>query len=267
MTGKNQKILFTSEYIESLLATEEYKPVLRLDKRTLSDEQYQEVKTLESVNSFGQDSIDLFEKMVYKLNDLPTQSLYVRTGLPMMIKHLSQYRPDIEITEIAKQALILRMTRTYMSKVIELHLDCLFKEYLPHVKVRTYSLLDSVMGVDFVVKDDKKRYYVHVTSNTPFAQKMLLEKESRGGYRVGNTYVRYSRDFSGDLILKYDVGRESETTQVINGFPLFKPYYIETRFLIAKKQSSIGEPLSVPYSKLDHFMDWAKTFLNRDITG
>lgn len=258
-------VKLTTKQIENLLSQEEYSPVDRMDKSLLTAEQRYEVSILENVTSFGLASITLFEDMVNERQSLPSQAEYVEAGMPLMVAHLQEHRPDIVITETAEQALTIRMTRTYMSKVIEMHLEAILKEYMPEMKVKTYALLDSVMGVDLVLEDDKKRYYVHVTSNTPFAQKMLGQKEGRGGHRVGNTYIKYSRDFTGDLILRYDTFNESDTTQMVNGFPLFKPDFIVERFFIAKRQSAIGESLSVSYSKLDHFTDWAKTYVGVEI--
>lgn len=256
---------FKTEQIEELLSQESYSPVKRVDKSILTLEEKQEMNALERLNSFGHDSITLFEDMIEEMGTLPSQALYVDRGLPMMIAHLQEYKPEVSITDVARKSLILRMTRTYMSKVVELHLGCIFEEYLPELTIRNYSIIDSVMGVDFVAEDDTKRYYIHVTSNTPFAQRMLQKKEARGGYKVGNTYQRYSRDFTGDLILKYDTYCDSDTTAIVNGFPLFKPDFIQDRFFIAKRQSKIGEPLAVPYSKLQHFKDWAETYMDKDI--
>lgn len=258
---------FTTNLIEETLQQASFSPVARVNRKELSPEQNREINTLENIVTFGQDSISLFDNLVYTMKGLPSQSQYVEAGLPLMIDWLAENRPEIIITDIVKEGLKLRMTRTYMSKVTEIHLDCIFKEYLSDMKVTTFPMLDSVMGVDLVVEDDTKRYYVHVTSNTPFANKMLLQKENRGGMRMGKTFIEYSRDFSGDLILRYDTHTESDTTMIVNGFPLFKPEFIEGRFFIASRQSGIGEDLSVKYSKLQHFKDWARTNLNMKISS
>lgn len=252
---------FTATDLENTLGKASHAPISRLNKTDLTPQQKQEVNALENITSFGQDSISLFDNQVYEMKGLPTQEQYCTAGVELMITWIKENRPDILITPVLREACKLRLTRTYMSKCIELHLEAVIKEHLPHMTIKTYPLIDSVMGVDIILEDDKKRYYVHVTSNTPFAQKMLLEKENRGGYRVGKTYVRYSRDFTGDIILRYDIHTESDTTMIVNGFPLFKPEYIADRFYLAKMQSTIGEDIKLPYSKLQHFKDWAKTNL------
>jgi hypothetical protein len=257
---------FTSTVIEELLAKTSYAPVARMDKTTLTAEQKAEVNEVEKVVSFGQEVISLFETMLHQLQTLPTQAQYVEAGLGYMVSYLQENKKYIPITDTIKEACKLRLTRTYMSKVIELHLDCIIAEELPHMTAKTFSMMDSVMGVDIVLEDDKKRYYVHVTSNTPFAEKMLKQKENRGGYKLGSTFISYSRDFTGDLILRYDLS-ESESTQMVNGFPLFNPEFVAWRFKMAKLSSNVGEDIKIKYSKLDHFKDWAKTNLRLTITS
>lgn len=250
---------FTSEKIEFLLAKEMYKPVDRMNKHELSDSERQEVNSLERITSFGQDILDLFDTMLEKKGTLPTQKEFTDAGVPLMLKYLRDFKSEIKITKTIREACKLRLTRTYMSKVVELHLECLLAETFPDMKLKTDPLLDTVMGVDFVLEDSKKRYYLHVTSNTPFAMKMLKQKERRGGYKVGTTYVSYSRDFEGDIILKYDPNAETDVTQIINGFPLFKASFIDWQIGVARISKRKGELLSIPYSKLDHFKDWAET--------
>ena len=258
-------VQLSASLIEALLGMEQYKPVNRMDKKQLKPQQMADVNEMENLVTFGQDSIDLFDTLVNQKQTLPTQAEYVKAGLPLMTKWVRDNRPDIIMNKYKREALVLRMTRTYMSKVIELHLEATIKENMPELKVMTFPLIDSVMGVDLIVEDDKKRYYVHVTSNTPFAQRMLEQKENRGGYRVGKTNIPYSRNFNGDLIFKYDVNAETDSTQVINGFPLFKTEYVSFRFLLAKTSTGFGEDINKTYSKLQHFKDWAKTYLNISI--
>ncbi|MEH7117197.1 hypothetical protein V7128_07215 [Neobacillus vireti] len=260
-------VTLTSKQIEELLALEEYKPVARMSKQDLTDEQKADVRTVEEVVSFGQELIDLFDWLVESKETLPTQKQYVDCGINKMLKWFADNRPDVEVTHIMVEACKLRLTRTYMSRVIELHFEAVVREYLPHLTIIKLPLVDAVMGVDLIVEDQEKRYYIHITSNTPMAQRMLKEKESRGGYRMGSAFIKYSRDFSGDLMLKYDIHSESDTTMIINEFPLFKPEFVVWRLTVAKHSSTAGEPLTVEYSKLDHFKDWAKHQLKLDITA
>jgi hypothetical protein len=257
---------FTVTMIEDLLSTEAYAFIPRMNKNSLSAEELKEVKQMEAITSFGQEAISLFDNLCYQKQGLPSHKEYTEAGLIIYMDWLKANRPELILSDVQKTAISDRVARTYTSKVVELHLDCLLKEELPHLKVKTFSMLDSVMGVDFVVEDDKKRYYVHVTTNSPYAESMLKQKENRGGTMVGSTYVKYSRDFTGDLMLRYD--REAtESTKIVNGFPLFDAEYIAWRFKMAKRQSDIGELLTTKYSKLQHFKDWAKTYLRMNITS
>lgn len=267
MESVEQVLKLTSEEIEELLQQDEYTPVPRLDKRELSAEDKQEVYRLEGRVSFSNELLDLFDYMVRDKGTLPTQAEYIEQGLPFMLHYLEHEAIDkLPITDLVRSVCSLRLGRTYMSRVIEVHLYKTITEMLPHLKIYSHPLLDTIAGVDYIVEDDSKRYYTHITSNTPFAAKMLLHKEKRGGYQIRDTFVKYNRDFTGDLILKYDVTGESETTINVNGFPLFRAEYLSDRFDIAHLQKSVGEPLKTEYSKLDSFKEWARTMLNVKVT-
>ncbi|MGG1230457.1 hypothetical protein [Bacillus halotolerans] len=258
-------VLLTSKEIERLLALEEYKPIERLDKATLTATEKAQVREVEEVVSFGQDLIELFDWFIEAKGTLPTQKQYVNSGINKMLTWFASNKPDLEITTIMVEACKTRLTRTYMSRVIELHFEACLREYVPHLKIISHPLIDSVMGVDIVAEDDNKRYYIHITSNTPMAKRMLKEKEKRGGYRVGNAFIKYNRDFTGDLMLMYDIHEESDTTKIVNGFPLFRPEFIVWRLDIASRSVSAGEFLTVTYSKLQHFLHWAEHQLKLNI--
>lgn len=267
MESVEQILKLTSVEIEELLQQEEYSPVPRLDKRGLSAEDKQEVYRLERRVSFSNELLDLFDYMVRDKGTLPTQAEYIEQGLPFMLHYLEHEAVEkMPITDLVRAICSLRLGRTYMSKVIEVHLYKTVKELLPHLKIYSHPLLDTIGGVDYIVEDEAKRYYTHITSNTPFASKMLLHKEKRGGYQIKDTFIKYNRDFTGDLILKYDVTGNTETTINVNGFPLFRAEYLADRFDLAFIQKSVGEPLTTEYSKLQTFKDWARTMLNVKVT-
>ena len=57
-----------------------------------------------------------------------------------------------------------------------------------------------------IIEDDLKRYYIHVTTSkngVAFAEKSVMEKESRNNFKFGTKWFKYSRDFSGDI----EIGR------------------------------------------------------------
>ncbi|MFB4158913.1 hypothetical protein ACE1TF_03415 [Geomicrobium sp. JSM 1781026] len=217
---------FTVNYIEETIARTEYAPIKRLDKHTLSKERKAELHQVEDIVSFGGEVIYLFDELVHMYEALPSQKKYVNAGVNKMLKYMTDFEPDIEVTTVMVEGCKLRLTRTYMSRLVELHLQAVIREELPNFKHIEYMYVDSVMGVDLVLEDDQKRYYVHVTSNTPQAKAMLKNKESTGGLSVNRTYVPYSRDFDGDLILKYETSQASTSTKFINGFPLFDTDYV-----------------------------------------
>lgn len=260
-------IKFTATMIEELLSTKEYAPVERLNKRDLTQEQFKEVQTLEDISFLGQDIITLFDTMIYELGTLPTQSQYCDKGVDLAVSFLNAERPSYKVTPLIKEAIKLRLTRTYMSKVVELHFEAMMAEELPHVTVKSFPLLDSVMGVDFILETKVKRYYAHITSDTKMAMDMIKRKEKGGGYQVGSAKIPYSRDFDGDLILKYNVREDTASTKIVNGFPLFKADFIQWELDRADKNKALGEPLKAKATKLGHFKQWAKTYLRMNITS
>ncbi|MEC1647625.1 hypothetical protein [Bacillus halotolerans] len=177
-------VLLTSKEIERLLAIEKYKPIERLDKSTLTADEKAQVREVEEVVSFGQDLIELFDWFIEAKGTLPTQKQYVNSGINKILTWFATNKPNLEITTVMVEACKTRLTRTYMCKVIELHFEACLREHAPHLKIISHPLIDSIMGVDIVAEDDTKRYYIHITSNTPMAKRMLKKKEKMGGYRV-----------------------------------------------------------------------------------
>lgn len=258
----------TAKELEDLLAKPEYKAYKRLDYENLKQnkpELYDGVQKMDSVVSFGMDVINLFDTLMADLKRLPTQKEYIDAGLPICQRYWEENKYTHEkingypFTAGVKLGCMDRLARTYTSKLVELHLELTLKDL--GYKVKTHPLVDAIMGVDMIVEDDKKRYFVHVTTSRfgqAGAEKTVKRKEKRGKFKVGSAWVRYGRDFEGDCILCYEstAPLNDGSTKWINGNPVFDRDYIQ-QYFASKRLSKAGELLNKP-SKLDQFRLWAR---------
>jgi len=251
--------------LEKLLSTEEYAPVKTVKRWSLNDIEGSEWDAVENVPSFGTANIYLFDEMVAIGETLPTQKDYVSLSVERMANFIRQNYPEVELTPIGIEAMIQRSARTYKSNITEIHLLAMMDEILPKHTVMTSPMIDSVLGVDLIVEDMRKRYYVHVTSASKQANKMLKQKESRGGSFKEGKFIRFKRDFTGDMILRYSGYSSSFSTKLINEYPLFREIYILKEFRKANNNTLVGENILHSNSKLERFKRWARNELQVDI--
>lgn len=254
----------TVEKLEKRLASPEYKIREFWDRSTLTEEERKQVNAYESISSFGSDIANLFENMIERLGHVPSQEEFIQQGVELtrewfcdnMLKN--PRLKGLPFNKIVQKATEERLARTWVSMVVELHTKLLIQETLPHLKVIQHDLLDLVMGVDLIVEDDKKRYYVHIFKNTSWGMKAFKIKEKRGGLMKGKQFIKYKRDFTGDSILAYEWDKRTDhtSTKFINGIPLFKADFIEWKFKMMKRTSSIGEAVNTKESKLVKLNDW-----------
>lgn len=263
----------TCRELEKLLSKPQYKAVKRVDYKKLSPALMIGVKKVESIVSFGQEAIYLFDNLASELNRLPTMTEYIEAGMPIYQQYWNDNKethPKINGFPFEKGVRIGvqdRLARTYTSKVVELHLELLLKEL--GYKVYSHPLIDNIMGVDLIVEDNKKRYYIHVTTSKRGqngAEKSVRQKEKRGKFLIGETWVQYGRDFSGDCVLCYEslIPLRDNSTKWINNNPVFKKSYIFD-YIEYRRIGNKGELLTSEQSKLQDFKDWAKTILKVDI--
>lgn len=265
----------TVEQLEDLLAQPEYKAYKRVDYKALSDELFDGVKIAENVITFGQGIITLFDDLIKQTKRIPTQKEYIDAGIIICQNFWAENQYTLNtingypFTKGVKLGCMNRLARTYTSKIVELHLELLLKDL--GFKVISHPLIDSVMGVDIVAEDDLKRYYIHVTTSTKghyHAEKSVKVKEKRGKFKVGEAWVVFGRDFTGDCILCYEYGMPftDGSTKWINNNPVFNKEYIKNYFALRKLSETRGELLSNPNSKLDYFKAWAEVTLKEQIT-
>lgn len=262
LTTQRDGICMGASEIKELLARPEYStvPIVRQD---LSDEDRKKVMRYENINSFGAEVADLFEDLCDELHRIPTQQEYVDIGVELTeewwIRETLKKNPYIrglEFDNVIIQAVKNRQGRGYLSLVNEVHTVALLKEMYPDAKVITHDLLDLVLGVDIVMEYKGKRFYFHVYKNSYWGKKAFHNKESRGGMKNSEgAFVKYHRDFYGDVSLVYDV-IDSDTTELVNGIPLFTEDYIRFSVDRALKNDTIGERISCMNSKLHKLNNW-----------
>lgn len=263
----------TVERLERRLASPEYKVRGFWDRSKLTEEELKQVNAYESISSFGSDVANLFENMIERLGFVPSQEAFIQKGVELTREWFCDHArkhpklKGVPFNSIVQRATEERLARTWVSMVVELHTKLLIQETLPHMKVIQHDLLDLVMGVDLVVEDDCKRYYIHIFKNTSWGMKAFKQKESRGGMFKGKQFIKYRRNFQGDSILAYEWNSKTDhaSTKFINGIPLFKADFIAWKFHMMKKSASIGEALTTEHSKLDNLNDWLDRFFGTTV--
>lgn len=265
----------TKRQLEDLLAQPEYKAFKRVNYATLTDELREGVLKAEAVTSFGTEVINQFDEFLLQQGRLPTQKEYVEQGLALYQKFWEDNKDTHRVingysfTKGVKLGCMNRLARTYNSKLVEIHLELMLSEM--GFAVKSHPLLDAVMGVDMVIQDDLKRYYIHVTSSSKgksFAEKSVKKKESRGKFLHRGKWVSYGRDFKRDTILCYSSFpiKGDNSTKWINNLPLFKEEYIREQLLCMELSVNQGERLEEGYSKLAYFKAWAENTLGEKLS-
>ena len=275
---RNGQVIFnyTVRELENLLATAPYRAKKRLHYGNIAKSNpklKKEIDRMDRVSTFGDKAINLFDDLSLELGKIPSQAEYIEAGLPIYREYweVNKYS-DSKIdgypwTNGIETGVTDRLARAYTSKIVEVHLELLLKDL--GYKVYTHPLVDAVLGVDIVAEDDKKRYYLHVTTSKrgqAGAEEAVKKKERRGKFKVNGAWVYFTRDFTGDLVICYEgvTPLHDGSTKFINGNPLFNKDFVEYYF-ICKRIGNKGELLSSPQSKLEDFNEWAKATLNTDI--
>ena len=252
----------TATEIESLLKKPEY-AAEKPDYSWITRKERREVNAVEAVVSFGNNIAGQFEDMIIDLGRIPSQQEFTEKSLEIMQGFWLDPRNVSETkgfgwTESIEHACKNRALRTYTSQLVEVHTITAMMELFPEWKVYCSDSLDLLMGVDMVVETDKKRIYVHIFKNSSSGFKAFHRKAKRGGAKGSDgKFKKYKRDFEGDKCLMFDYTPElsSQTTQFINGHPLFKLEFLEEQFLLFNMFSQIGEPLSSD-TKLQYLNDF-----------
>lgn len=272
LSKQRSGINMTAREIRELISSPAYSTIPTV-RQELSDDDWKRVKRYEDINSFGAEVADLFEDLCDELHRIPTHREYIDRAVELTeewwVRETLKGNPNIrgiKYDDVIKQAVANRQGRGYLSLVNEVYTVALLKELYPEAKVITHDMLDLVLGVDIVMEYKGKRIYFHVYKNSYWGNKAFHNKESRGGMKDKNgKFVKFKRDFSGDVCLVYDT-TDSETTHYVNGIPLFTKEYIEFVISRAVRLDTVGERLSNNNSKLQKLNNWLfhnfNTFIN-----
>lgn len=232
--------------IEKLLKQPEYTAIIP-DYSFKNSKNKRETDAVEKVVSFGKELGDLFENLSLENNRIPTQKEFLDAQLVIMKdfwlnKASKADTKGIEWTDAVEKACINRTLRTYTSQLVEYHTITAMRELFPEWGIYSSSHLDLLLGVDLVVETEKKFMYVHIFKNSTHGFKAFYKKEKRGGSKINGKFKKFHRDFTGDkcLVFDYHPNQFSDTTQFINGHPLFKTEFLEKQFLLFDKFNQIG---------------------------
>lgn len=233
--------------LELLLKQPEYIAVEPARFGKMTRMQKSEVGTAEKVTGFGHAVGDSFEGLMKQFGRVPSQKEYADYSLAKIKEWWTVERAGTAWSDIVEQAVYNRQLRSYSSHLVELHTMLALRELFPDWNIYCTDSIDLLMGVDLVIETEQKRLYIHIFKNSKSAFKAYKKKEFRGG-RKNNSgkFIKYKRDFTGDKSLQYDWSHSqcSESTQFINGNPLFKKEYLFTQLSMFNRFQQFGEPLS-----------------------
>lgn len=204
-------------------------------------------ETVERVTGFGTQMSSAFEALLTELGRVPTQTEFNEYCLTLAEDFWNHSKPEgIAWDDTVATAVANRNYRCYISQIVELHAVLMLRELFPKWKVVGSDLLDNLMGVDIVVETGRKRLYLHVMKNSRYSFLAFRKKMKRGGMRDANgKFHRYYRDFTGDKTLMYEGRPESssDTTEFVNGLPLFKAEWLQSQLILFDTFGQFGEPL------------------------
>lgn len=212
---------------------------------TKADKKVEQV--VERVTGFGLKMGNAFESLCTELGRVPTQTEFNDYCLTLAESFWNHSKPEgITWSSTVATAVANRNYRCYVSQIVELHAVLLLRELFPKWTVVGSDLLDTLMGVDIVVETGRKRLYLHVMKNSKYSFLAFRKKSQRGGLRDRKgKFRRYHRDFNGDKTLMYEGRPEScsDTTEFINGLPLFKAEWLQSQMVLFDTFGQFGEPL------------------------
>jgi hypothetical protein len=234
----------------------EYKELISKPEYAMKQYEWVGYEEFEKLVSYG-NLANLFEELADKYGRVPTQTEYVNEGLAISkaffvgkskpngdrflpIGKKADGKPiwhNFKWSEKLEKAIVQRLARSYPSHMVEYSTILQLKNNYPEYKVGANDYLDGIMAVDIVVGSEKqdKVLYVHVTSASAYSDKWLKVKEDRLGVGIdkdGNKHY-YKRNFKkGHVHLAFSK-EESESTEIINGIPVFKDSHIQEVLEIA----------------------------------
>lgn len=212
----------------------------RVNVFELTEEEKQERLYIERYNSFP--VITLFDDLINEYGEIPEQQFYIDWYLfksyEWILAGKGNFKDNngkwrkFEWTETMVKVLTDRASRTYYSRMMELYIIAVIKEFLPDINIYSNPILDIYGAVDIMLFNQKKNkvIYAHVLKKSKDSRNQLNTKsqDRRKFYYINpETKERQDfvidRDFSTHTNITYGNIKESRN---INGYIVPLPIYI-----------------------------------------
>lgn len=242
------------------MSIEDYKKMISTQEFAMKQYAFVDYFEFEQLTSFG-NIANLFEELAVKMDRVPTQDEYVTEGVvrakayfcdPAKMKDGGRWLPikkdakgkvtkwhHFKWTVLLNNAITQRLARSYPSHMVEYSTILALKNKSQYM-VGANDYLDTLLAVDVVVgsKEHNKIAYVHVTSDSAYSDKWLKIKEDRKGVKYANgKRFEYARNFKKGHVHLAFTKTFSDSTDVINGIPMLKESYIQSKLEVAFLQA------------------------------
>lgn len=168
--------------------------------------------------------VRLFWVFEEKYNKIATQDEYVSAYKHYSFQYLKNKNwYDDKDKEFITKCIEWRADRAYKSNLIEL-MTVKQLEMLGYTVFR-HKYIDIIMGVDLVAEKDGKCWYIHITKDSEYSRRKVLDKSNYEIRKIDNKSFRFQRDFRRHIKLLYSCD-ESANNTVENGLPLFRNDYV-----------------------------------------
>ncbi len=206
----------------------------------LTTEEKQERIYVERYNSFP--VITLFDDLMNEYGEIPEQQFYIDWYVFKSYEWIAAGKGNfkdkngkwqkLKWTETVEKVLTDRASRAYYSRMMELYIIAVIKEFLPDINIYSNPILDIYGAVDIMLFNQKKNkvIYAHVLKESKDSGNQLNTKsqDRRSFYYINpETKERYDfmidRDFTTHTSITYGKMEESRN---LNGYIVPLPIYI-----------------------------------------
>lgn len=206
----------------------------------LTEEEKQERIYVERYNSFP--VITLFDDLMNEYGEIPEQQFYIDWYVFKSYEWIAAGKGNfkdkngkwqkLKWTETAEKVLTDRASRAYYSRMMELYIIAVIKEFLPDINIYSNPILDIYGAVDIMLFNQKKNkvIYAHVLKESKDSGNQLNTKsqDRRKFYYINpETKERHDfmidRDFTTHTSITYGKMKESRN---LNGYIVPLPIYI-----------------------------------------
>lgn len=251
------KIEITLDLVKEAMKNNKYEPN-RVNVYSLTQEEKNERNYLERYNSFP--VITLFDELMNENNEIPDQQIFIDWYLYKSWEWINAGKGNfkdengkwkkLQWTDIAIRVLTDRASRTYYSRLMELYIIAVIKEFLPSISIYSNPILDIYGAVDIMLFDNKKNkvIYTHVLKESTRSANQLAVKSNdrRNFYYIDpETKVRYNLSIDRDFKNHTSVTYGGKMSYDLNGYKVPYPIVITGQILKELKREdleSIDDP-------------------------